>query len=183
MSQLGDRALDVALREAAAGAREIGGNNLGPFVEKYLNANHPHRISHTGQPWCVGFVLYCWLEALKSLAHVELPVKFTLSTLNLWTQLTNAGQSVRVQDGDTVSEQANALPTPKPGDIAFWDFSGNGIPDHVNMVVSYSEELGLATIGGNEGSEESGAPVAVKQRGLIAKLPKLYGFGWFEVRD
>lgn len=179
---LAESALDFALAESHAGAREVGGNNSGPWVEKYLNALHPSRISHKLESWCVGFVLWCYIQACE-IAGRSLPVRFTLSTSHLWAQLEKRGQVLRVANGEVVSEKAELIqPDPKPGDLAFWDFSGNGVPDHINMVVSYSEELGLATIGGNEGNEASGAPVEVKQRGLLAKLPKLYGFGWVEER-
>ncbi len=54
-SKAGRRALATAIEELKDGAGEIGGNNRGPHVKKYLNDLAPE-----GQPWCAGFVSYCF---------------------------------------------------------------------------------------------------------------------------
>lgn len=46
----GERTVQVALREAYSGAREIGGNNRGKWVLKY---------GKEGLPWCVMFAVWC----------------------------------------------------------------------------------------------------------------------------
>lgn len=56
-SQRGRAALQTAINELKAGAGEIGGNNMGPFVKKYL-----HGIVPEGNPWCAGFVSYCFSQ-------------------------------------------------------------------------------------------------------------------------
>lgn len=169
---LGQPAVWFAEGEASAGARELGGNNAGPFVEKYLNADRAGvEVRRTDLPWCVGFFLWCWIQACR-MQEVRLPFRFTLSAGTLLALLRERGWFVPFRPQDS-----QPLPEPQPGDAAFWDFSGNGEPDHVNMV-HHVEDGVLFTIGGNEGDVASGAPVQVKRRGRLADLaPRLLGFG------
>lgn len=160
---LGEIALRYALEEVRAGAREVGGNNAGPWVEKYLNAAHPGRISHTGQPWCAAFWGWCWLQAAKE-TGIKLPVSYTASCTTLHIQFAALGHLLR--PGGVV----------RPGDAVFWDHAGDGTPDHVNMVYEVRGGV-LWTVGGNEGSEESGAPVQLKNRGRMSEAAHLHGVG------
>lgn len=48
----GERTVQVALQEAYSGAREIGGNNKGVWVQKYMAIQ--------GYPWCVAFANWCY---------------------------------------------------------------------------------------------------------------------------
>lgn len=58
-SAIGRAALSAAIRELKAGAGEVGGNNRGPWVKKYLApAGLPE-----GNPWCASFVTWCFLAA------------------------------------------------------------------------------------------------------------------------
>lgn len=173
-----DMAVAVAEGEAAAGAAEIGGNNAGPFVERYLNANHPAEISHHGEPWCVAFFCWCWMEAGRR-AGVKLPVTYTRSSGTLWARMSEHGQVFTRAEVRGPAQLSGPLGTrcPEPGDAVFWDFTGNGEPDHVNMVHHLDEDGALYTIGGNEGNEASGAPVRVKRRGPLGELPRVLGFG------
>lgn len=164
-------AVGFAEAEASAGAREVDGNNSGPWVEKYLNANHPGRISHRGEPWCVAFFLWCWQQAL-TMSRRELPFPFTRSCGQLWEHLQTHGSVYRftVGEGKPPFELA-------PGDAVFWDFNQSGSPDHVNMVHRIEPDGVLYTIGGNEGSVDTGAPVKSKRRGSLAELRGVFGFG------
>ena len=56
-SDLGRKALELAISEMNAGAREIGGNNQGPYVEKYLNS-----IAPAGSSWCAALVSWCFSQ-------------------------------------------------------------------------------------------------------------------------
>jgi hypothetical protein len=152
-------AVEAAEAEAAAGAREVGGNNAGPWCEKYLNADHPERITRRGLPWCVGFVLWCWMQA------GPLPFAWTLSAGALWEHLPRK---------DRVS-LPGTLPQMEPGYVLFWNYHADGTdaPSHVNMVHHVGDGT-IYTIGGNEGDEASGAPVKVKPR---HDLSKLWGVG------
>jgi hypothetical protein len=176
---LGQIAIGFAESEAEAGAREIGGNNAGPFCDKYLNANHPERISHQGEPWCVAFALWCWLQALRA-QTIELPFAFTRSAGQLWERLPTRGFVLRTPRGkwspDLQPGQLLQSPSIGAGDFAFWDWTGDGHPQHVNLVHHLDGDV-LYTVGGNEGDEASGAPVRVKRRGALGTLPHLFGLG------
>jgi len=56
-SQRGRSALEVAIGELASGAGEVGGDNRGPFVRKYLNG-----MADEGSSWCAGFVSFCFSQ-------------------------------------------------------------------------------------------------------------------------
>jgi hypothetical protein len=174
---LGHIACGYADAEAQAGAREIGGDNCGPFVEKYLNANHPQQITHQGEAWCVAFFLWCWLQALRPLGR-ELPFKFTRGSIELWARLQEGGGQVWriVGSGDQALQDPVAFQL-RPGDACFRDFNGNGEPDHVTMVHHVDSEGTLYTIGGNEGKPDTGAPVQVQRRGRLGEIHHLFGFG------
>lgn len=167
-----DTAVLLAEGEANAGAREVGGNNAGPFVEKYLNADRPDgSVRYRGLPWCCGFWFWCWINACR-LEGVLLPVRFTLSSGTLLDRFRRLGWYVPLRPQD-----AAPLPEPRPGDACFWDYDGDGEPEHVSMVHRVEGGV-LYTVGGNEGSEASGAPVLVKRRGRPEELaPRLLGFG------
>lgn len=164
--RMGEIALRYALQEMAAGAAEIGGNNRGPFVEKYLNARHPDRIEHREQPWCAAFWCWCWLEAQRETRR-PVAISFSRSCAHLLAQFEERGQ---------VRQPSHDSRPILPGDAVFWDFAGGGTVHHVNMVYEVRDGV-LYTIGGNEGSEDSGAPVSVKRRGAVASLKQVYAFG------
>lgn len=164
--QLGQIALRYALEEMQAGASEVGGNNRGPWVEKYLNANHPGRITHREQPWCAAFWSWCWKMAAEE-TGLRLVVPFSRSCGHLLARFQELGQ-VKTTPAD-----------PRPvlaGDAVFWDFQCRGTPQHVNMVCEVRDGV-LFTIGGNEGPEDSGAPVQIKHRGSLALLKQVHGIG------
>jgi len=143
--------VDIADSEIKAGAREIGGNNQGPFVEKYLNANHPERITHQGEPWCAAFYLWCWLQI------GPIPFPFTRSSHILYERM---------------PWSSRVLTNPQPGDALFWNYhkDGNDSPSHVNMVHHVDSAGVIYTVGGNEGDESSGAPVKIKPRHDLSKF-------------
>lgn len=151
--------LEAALAEVAAGAREVGGNNEGPWVEKYLNADHEGRVDRRDLPWCVGFYLWCWRQA------GPLPVRFTLSSGTLWERMPRKERYEGIWPAWA-----------RPGDALFWNFGKDDKPTHVNMLHNVGQDGVVWTIGGNEGDEASGAPVKLKKRG---DLRKLWGVGSF----
>ena len=166
MSLFGQIALRYALEEVRAGACEIGGNNQGPFVEKYLNAEHPDRTTHRGEPWCAAFWSWCWLQAAKELGVVP-TVPYSRSCGVLRDHFCELGQ-LRWLSGD----ERQIF----PGDAVFWDFTGDLKPDHVSMVIEVRDGV-LYSVGGNEGTEESGAPVSMKRKGHLSELKHLHGIG------
>jgi|GEM_PF-2910401 len=87
--QPGQLALAWIRREALRGAREIGGNNRGPFVQKYTrSARHPDGIQ--GQPWCVYSASWCRRGAHESLGHKD-PLTERASTSELVIEAHEAG--------------------------------------------------------------------------------------------
>lgn len=127
-TNLGIAALRVAKREMQLGAREVGGNNLGPFVEKYLlvcGLKPP-------QPWCTAFVSWCIRKA-----SLKAALKPSASARGLL--------SVARRLGLMVSK-------PEPGNLVFWS-RGNpvGPYGHVGFVEKCSKGV-LQTIEGNRSS-------------------------------
>lgn len=151
--------LEAALGEVAAGAREIGGNNAGPWVAKYLSVDG---VERHGLPWCVGFYLWCWRQA------GPLPVRFTLSSGTLWERMPRK------------ERYEGYFPAwARPGDALFWNYSKEDKPTHVNMLHSVDSNGTVWAVGGNEGDEASHAPVRLRRRD---DLKKLWGVGSFTTK-
>lgn len=70
------------LEEAFKGAREIGGNNKGVWVQKYMGQE--------GLPWCVAFATWCYRTACGFIAT---PRKYdeTWSSSRLWQEARDKG--------------------------------------------------------------------------------------------
>jgi hypothetical protein len=161
-AELARLAVAYAEGEERAGAREIGGNNAGDFVRKYMHGEPG--------PWCAAFFCWCWDEAARATA-AELPVKYTRSVPVLWARMLLFGQAQRA------AAAASSGLVVQPGDAAFFDWRQEGRLDHVSMVHHVEPDGTFYTIGGNEGSALSGAPVQVRRRGLLGQIPTLYGIG------
>lgn len=53
----GERTVQVALKEAYSGAREIGGNNRGKWTDKYFDSV---KMGIFNTYWCVAYAMYCY---------------------------------------------------------------------------------------------------------------------------
>lgn len=144
MSELSLKVLQVAIQEMAAGAGEVGANNAGPWVEKYLNG-----IVEPPANWCAGFICFCIYEGfIDKYSHIEnhgvsekiwIP-KYTLSARNLFSQFI---ASNAIREGDE---------TPEPGDlIFFWRDNPGSWMGHVGIVEKING-FELTTIEGNKGN-------------------------------
>jgi hypothetical protein len=130
--RLAEAVLAVCRREIAAGAREIGGNNSGPFVAKYLRP--------TGllppQPWCAAFVSWCIRQAARH-TRVKPRIQYSASSMTLLRSAAIAG--LRRNE-------------PAPGSLVFW---GRGAPGgglgHVGIVEAVENGV-FHTIEGNRTS-------------------------------
>jgi hypothetical protein len=71
---LADMIKKVALSHYASGAKEIGGNNKGPWVRTYMAGN-----SGSNWPWCAGFVSFVVAQACYNL-KCSLPIPSSYST-------------------------------------------------------------------------------------------------------
>ena len=136
VGKLSERALEIALAEMAAGAREIGGNNRGPWVRKYLAlCGLPE-----GNPWCAAFVSWCYVEAAKSLG-MQRAFKPIAGAKRVYAAAKKAG-GARDQAHDA-----------EPGDIICWTRGGaNAATGHVGMVHHIDDECVIHTIEGNKTS-------------------------------
>jgi len=125
-------ALTAALGEIAAGAGEVGGNNRGPFVKKYLNGLAPE-----GSSWCAGFISWCFSQSGQ-----QMPFKYTVGARDVLAQLKKKGLVVKPTLADP----------PLPGDvIVWWRGSPSGWQGHVGLVLDYKDGV-LRTVEGNKSS-------------------------------
>lgn len=70
---LGELAVAYARRHLAARAREIGGQNRGPWVRLYTGG-----LEGEAYPWCAGFATFCLRQAAATLRTVS-PIPATLA--------------------------------------------------------------------------------------------------------
>ena len=91
------------------------------------------------EPWCAMFV--SWVFAQNDLSHLvsaQTPKGFSYCPAGLsWFQ----------QRKGVVNKYEG-----KPGDLVFFSWAGNGIADHIEIIVNASRD-GITTVGGNTGPE------------------------------
>lgn len=136
-SEIGRRALAIALREVEAASGEEGADNCGADIRRFLDAAGPE-----GTSWAAAFVSYCFKEAIggepvfgfETLAHV------------IHAQMRKLGHAY----GASMSN------LPQPGDIIVWrradpsrgsDAIWRG---HAGIVHSFADGV-LWTVEGNRG--------------------------------
>jgi len=155
-SPLGRAALKIAIAELKAGAGEVGGNNKGLWVRKYME---PAGLSD-GYPWCAAFVSWCFLQAVGG-NRQDMPFHYSAGARAIFNQLKQQGRTFTADDDKL----------PKPGDIVCWWrtslASGNG---HIGLV-HHCKDGFLYTIEGNKAANVAGFSY-VKSR-----MDKLLGFG------
>lgn len=147
---LGMEALRVAEKELEKGAREIGGNNSGAFVEKYLK---PAGL-RPPQPWCAAFVSWCIAVAAKKVKKPS-PIPYTASARRLLYAAIRAGLITH---------------DPQPGDLVVWSRgSPSGPFGHIGIVVKRIGDE-IETIEGNR------EPKVAIFKYRLGKMPRLLGF-------
>lgn len=152
-SAAGRAALAAALGEMRQGAKEVGANNSGPWVEKYLNG-----IIDTPANWCAGFVSWSYEHAPGGL-----PFRYSLGARNIRQQFAKKGWTY------DPSNQA-----PEPGDIiVWWRDQPNSWKGHIGLVHHVSGGI-VYTVEGNKGGFP--APVGVFDY-VLGRIDKLLGFG------
>lgn len=121
-------------------------SNSGPRVREYQAATI---LGGTGWPWCAGFVNWCFLKAGK-------PLDYRTASVG---ELARWGKA-----------QGYVVTTPAPGDIACFDFNGNGVKDdHVGLVESVDRaRLMLHLIEGNTAisNDANGGMVMRRERAM-----------------
>lgn len=141
-SATGRKALEFAIKELKAGAGEVGGNNKGPFVKKYLA---PTGLSE-GNAWCAAFLSWCFLQAASGNLN-NMPFKYAAGARNVFTQLRNKGLDIK---------STNINYTPEPGDIVtWWRVSMSSGFGHI-AIVHHSEDGFIYTIEGNKAANVAG---------------------------
>lgn len=154
---IGRSALQFAIHELAEGAGEIGGNNRGPFVKKYLD---PTGLSE-GNSWCAAFVSWCFLQASGG-NKKSMPFKYNAGARNVYNQFKQKGWNF---DGSDPDKQ------PQPGDIvAWWRVSLPSGFGHIGIVHHFKDGF-IYTLEGNKAANVAGFTY-VKSR-----MDKVLGFG------
>lgn len=153
-SPRGRAALRVALNEMALGAREMGANNSGHWVHKYLQREDVQ------WSWCAAFVSWCY--AAHPMGSPK-GLKYSLGARDLLRQFARNGWTYQVARDKL----------PEPGDLVCWSRGNQGWQGHVGMVVECVDGI-LRVIEGNKGAYP--APVRIFEYTLGA-MPRLLGFG------
>ncbi|WP_426700927.1 CHAP domain-containing protein [Rhodanobacter sp. Col0626] len=155
-SKRGRAALAAAIGELKANAREIGGDNRGAFVRKYLA---PAGLDE-GNSWCAGFVSFCFMQAAGG-DRKAMPFAYTASARTLLAEFKDNGWASAPGSGYT----------PVPGDIVvWWRVSLAGWLGHVGLVHSVQDGM-LYTIEGNHSPRVQGFSY------VLSRMDKLLGFG------
>jgi hypothetical protein len=155
-SVIGRAALSAAIGELNKGAGEIGGNNLGIWVKKYLApAGLPE-----GNSWCASFVSWCFLSGCGNDIH-KMPFPYCPGARALLTKFKNKGWASAPQSGYL----------PQPGDIVvWWREQLSGWLGHVGLVHQLHDGM-LYTIEGNRSPSVQGFSY------VFSRMDKLLGFG------
>ncbi len=155
-STSGRAALAAAIGELKAGAGEVGGNNRGPFVKKYLQ---PAGLDE-GEPWCASFVSYCFLQASGG-DKSGMPVPYCPGARALLKEFQDKGWASKPQGGYQ----------PVPGDCVFWwRVQLDGWQGHVGVVHQLKDGM-LYTIEGNRSPRVQGFSY------VFSRMDQLLGFG------
>jgi len=155
-SRIGRAALAAAIGELAAHAGEVGGNNRGPFVRKYLA---PAGIEE-GNAWCASFVSWCFLQAVGG-SKAAMPFAYSPSARTMLAEFRQLGWASAPGSGCV----------PLPGDIVvWWRVSLQGWLGHVGLVHCVQDGM-LYTIEGNRSPRVQGFSY------VLSRLGKLLGFG------
>ena len=147
---LQDVALGVALCEDDEKVREVGGNNRGPRVARYL----ADAGINVAAPWCAAFVQYCSDVAANGVGVANPLDEVKLEAL------------VQSYYNWAASVPARIVGTPVPGDLILYDFHGHGW-DHIGFVAVPPDANGIVhTVEGNTGdvNQRDGDGVYAKAR-------------------
>jgi CHAP domain/Putative peptidoglycan binding domain len=153
----GRLALRFAIEELKAGAGEVGGNNKGKWVKKYLApAGLPE-----GNSWCAAFVSWCFLQAVNG-DKSKMPFKYTAGARNIFNQFKNKGWHFTGGESGFV---------PQPGDIvAWWRVSMPSGFGHIGIIHHFEDGF-IYTLEGNKAANVAGFSY-VKTR-----MDKILGYG------
>lgn len=131
------------------GQMEVGGNNLGPAVEKYQSATW---CKPGPWPWCAAFCAWCmqqWYQDAEVLAELNL-----LPPQAEATRCKEIGVDAWIawakKHGHEVLDHTHLART---GDFIIFDFQQDHINDHIGIVVGDQVQGGgITTVEGNTGA-------------------------------
>jgi peptidoglycan hydrolase-like protein with peptidoglycan-binding domain len=155
-SRRGRAALAAAIGELKAKAREIGGDNRGPFVRKYLA---PAGLDE-GLSWCAGFVSWCFMQASGG-DKAAMPFSYVASARSLLAEF--------MQQSCSSSPASSYVPVPDDVGV-WWQGSPACWPYHSGLVHSVQDGM-LYTIEGNHSPRVQGFSY------VQSRMDKLLGYG------
>ncbi|HLP49169.1 MAG TPA: peptidoglycan-binding protein [Candidatus Kapabacteria bacterium] len=158
-SDIGRKALQEAIKEMNDGAGEIGGNNLGEYVAKYLEPAgfQPPRF------WCAPFVSWCFLQASGG-NKALMPFNYSIVARDIFNQFKQKGWVFQLNDGSGK--------IPEPGDIVcWWRINPKRWEGHIGFVHHSTNDGFLYTIEGNKSAKVQGFDY------VTSRMDKLLGFG------
>lgn len=126
--QARERALQMALAEAAMHVHELGGDNMGPRIQLYQAASS---VKGTGFAWCDAFCDFCFVQAGRPLQDLES------------SALVDRSFALARQKGWLVTEPAR-------GDLVCfqWPNTSSAL-DHIGFVVQPQPDGSIKTVEGN----------------------------------
>ncbi len=155
-SNIGRIALSTAINEMNNGAGEIGGNNMGPWVKKYLD---PAGLDE-GNSWCASFVSWCYLQAAGG---DKSKMTFPYSP--------GARALLSIFKNNNWAQNPNSNYQPLPGDLVFWwRVKLDGWQGHVGLIQQLKDGM-LYTIEGNKSPHVQGFSY------VFSRMDQLLGFG------
>jgi hypothetical protein len=160
--KFGERVCRIARAHHAARAREVGGDNRGPWVRLYGRGIDQSRVDFF--PWCQAFASHVWLKAAREL-RVDLP--FALTTDAGAVSFYVPWVVDRARDAG-LFRPGSGNPTVPPGSMFFvpGDIRGRRSHIHVGIVV---EDPGFDAVeviegNGNDGGSFNGFAVVRRFR-------------------
>lgn len=140
----GQAALPHARREIGVKEHPAGSND-GPRVRVF-------RMGHPPEAWCADFGTWCLHQA-----GFPLP-SFNWSFCPSWLAAARAG--------DAGLRILGAGERPQAGDIALYDWGGDGVPDHFGLIDRVTSATGFLAVEGNTSptSDSNGGAVMLRSR-------------------
>ena len=158
-----ERALQVALAEAAKHVHEQGGDNTGPRVQQYQAATG---LGGTGWAWCDAFCDFCFAEAGRPLVELKRSAGVELSY-------------------DLAKQLGWVVSTPAAGDLVCFQWPGTDATlDHIGFVIAPQPDGTLKTVEGNTSpmagtgqaqGEGDGVYVKIRPRNVCAVFIRVPG--------
>lgn len=159
--KFGDRVARIARAHLLAKAREVGGDNRGPWVRHYGRGVDQSRVEFF--PWCQAFASHLWLKAARDL-QVDPPFSLATREGAVSFYVPWVVDKARAADKFRPGPAVGAVPV---GSMFFVPGQINGVRSHIHVgvVVEDGAEVVL-TIEGNTSADggSNGYAVALRYR-------------------